>query len=47
MLERETHVRAGSGREDAARAGRVDPGGLEAVKDRTRDVGWETVLESY
>lgn len=41
------HMRAGMGREDAARAARVALGSLEAVKDRTRDVGWETVLESF
>ncbi len=40
------NMRAGMGREDAVRAARVALGSLEAVKDRTRDVGWETVFES-
>jgi predicted permease len=39
-------MRAGLSREQALRAARVDIGSLEAVKDRTRDVGWETALES-
>ena len=34
-------------REDAVRAAHVAMGSLEAVKDRTRDVGWETVFESF
>src|SRR5687768_8941438 len=39
-------MRAGLSREQALRAARADIGSLEAVKDRTRDVGWETALES-
>ena len=42
----EAKMRAGMAREDAVRAARVEVGSLEAVKDRTRDVGWETRLES-
>ena len=41
------NMRAGMGREDAVRAAHVAIGSLEAVKDRTRDVGWEIVLESF
>src|SRR5437867_1597360 len=39
-------VRAGMGRREAIRAARVEIGSLEAVKDHTRNVGWETRLES-
>ena len=39
-------MRAGLSRDEALRAARVEIGSLEAVKDRTRDVGWETALES-
>jgi putative ABC transport system permease protein len=39
-------VRAGLSREDAVRAARVEFGSVDAVKDHTRDVGWETHLES-
>jgi hypothetical protein len=42
----EENMRAGMTREDAIRAARVEMGSLEAVKDRTRDAGWESVLES-
>ena len=42
----EEKVRAGMTREDAARAARVDAGSIAAVKDRVRDIGWETVLET-
>ncbi len=42
----EEKMRAGMAREDAVRAARVQIGSLDAVKDRTRDVGWETRLES-
>ena len=42
----EEKMRAGMAREDAIRAAHVEIGGLEAVKDHTRDVGWETKLES-
>ncbi|HZL93136.1 MAG TPA: hypothetical protein VFB99_05805, partial [Vicinamibacterales bacterium] len=33
-------------RKDAIRAARVEIGSLEAVKDHTRDVGWEARLDS-
>jgi predicted permease len=39
-------LRAGMARGEAIRAARVEIGSLEAVKDYTRDVGWETRLES-
>jgi predicted permease len=39
-------VRAGMARQDAIRAARVECGSLDAVKDHTRDVGWEAGLES-
>src|SRR3990170_5341103 len=39
-------MRAGATREDATRAARAGMGSLEAVKDQTRDVGWEAWLES-
>src|SRR5688572_28429980 len=42
----EERIRAGLPREDAVRAARVRMGSLEAVKDHTRDVGWEAVLEN-
>jgi predicted permease len=42
----EEKLRAGMAREEAIRAARVEIGSLEAVKDYTRDVGWETRLES-
>ena len=38
-------VRGGLAREDATRAARAAMGSLEAIKDHTRDVGWETRLE--
>ena len=33
-------------RDAAVRAARVEIGSVEAVKDRVRDVGWESVVES-
>jgi predicted permease len=39
-------TRAGMSGEHAARAARVELGSLEAVKDHTRDVGWEAKVES-
>jgi hypothetical protein len=42
----EEKMRTGTAREDAIRAARVEIGSLEAVKDHTRDVGWEAGLES-
>lgn len=41
----EAKVRAGRTPEDAWRAARVELGSLEAVKDHTRGVGWETTVE--
>jgi predicted permease len=42
----EQKVRTGMPREHAIRAARVEMGSLEAVKDHTRDVGWEARIES-
>ena len=39
-------VRAGWSREDATRAARAEMGSIAAVKDHTRDVGWEASLDS-
>ena len=39
-------VRAGWSREDATRAARAELGSIAAVKDHTRDVGWEAGLDS-
>ena len=39
-------MRAGMEKEDAMRAARLEIGSLEAVKDRTRDVGWENRFEN-
>ena len=39
-------VRAGWSREDATRAARAELGSVAAVKDHTRDVGWEAGLDS-
>jgi hypothetical protein len=38
-------VSAGMSRTDAERAARVEIGSLEALKDRVRDVGWESRIE--
>ena len=47
-LERVTEEKVSSGmsRDAAVRAARVEIGSVEAVKDRVRDVGWESVVES-
>ncbi|HEY1912041.1 MAG TPA: ABC transporter permease [Vicinamibacterales bacterium] len=37
---------AGLSREAATRAARIDLGSIEAVKDRVRDVGWESIADS-
>ena len=42
----EQKMRAGLSREDAGRAARLELGSVAAVKDRVRDAGWESVLES-
>ena len=39
-------MRAGMAREEAIRAARVELGSAEAVKDDTRDAGWEASVES-
>jgi putative ABC transport system permease protein len=41
----EQKLRSGMSREEAIRAARLELGGIEAVKDRVRDVGWESVLD--
>src|SRR3954464_11159991 len=42
----EAKQRTGMSRADAVRAAHVEFGSLTSVKDRTREVGWETQLES-
>ena len=42
----EEKIRTGMAREDAVRAARVEMGSIEAAKDHTRDVGWETSVEN-
>src|SRR5688572_14138843 len=42
----EDKMRAGMAPEDAIRAARVEMGSLEAVKDHTRDIGWEARFDS-
>jgi len=42
----EQKMSAGIPRETAVRAARVEMGSLEAVKDRARDVGWESSVET-
>ena len=39
-------IRGGMARDEAIRAARVEMGSLEAVKDHTRDAGWEARLDS-
>src|SRR5215203_2522831 len=39
-------MREGLSREAAVRAARVEAGSVEAIKDHTRDAGWETSVES-
>src|SRR6185503_8350469 len=39
-------IAGGMSRDQAVRAARVEMGGLEATKDRVRDVGWETVVDT-
>jgi predicted permease len=41
----EEQMRAGLTRAEAVRAARVQLGSIEAVKDRVRDVGWESILD--
>ncbi len=42
----DANMAAGMSREEATRAARVSLGSVEAVKDRVRDVGWESVADS-
>jgi putative ABC transport system permease protein len=42
----EQKIRAGLSRDEALRAARLELGSVAAVKDRVRDVGWESVLDS-
>lgn len=42
----EQKIRAGQTPEQATRAARIELGSVAAVKDRVRDVGWESVLDS-
>ena len=42
----EEKMRGGLDRQAAIRAARVEMGSLDAVKDHTRDVGWEAALEN-
>jgi predicted permease len=39
-------IRQGLSPEEARRAARAEMGSMDAVKDRVRDVGWESVIES-
>jgi predicted permease len=42
----EEKIRRGLSPQEARRAARVEMGSLDAVKDRVRDVGWESIVES-
>jgi predicted permease len=42
----EQKMLSGMSREKAVRAARMELGSIEAVKDRVRDAGWESVLET-
>ena len=42
----DTKLQAGLPRDEAVRRARAEMGSLEAVKDYTRDAGWETAVES-
>ena len=42
----EDKIRAGMSPTESTRAARAEIGSLEAVKDRVRDVGWESVVDS-
>jgi putative ABC transport system permease protein len=43
----EQKMRAGTGREEAARETTIEIGSVEALKEQVRDVGWETHLEGF
>ena len=42
----EEKMRRGASRVEATRAARAELGSIEAVKDRVRDAGWESFVES-
>jgi putative ABC transport system permease protein len=42
----EQKVQTGLSREQATRAARMELGSVEAVKDRVRDIGWESLIEN-
>jgi predicted permease len=42
----ERRMRAGMSRTEAVRAARMELGSVDAVKDRVRDVGWESLFEN-
>jgi putative ABC transport system permease protein len=48
FLEKSTaeKMRAGMTREEARRAARIEMGGVEAVKENVRSIGWETYIET-
>ena len=41
----EEKIQTGLSREQATRAARMELGSVEAVKDRVRDIGWESLIE--
>src|SRR5260370_6387645 len=43
----EQKMRAGTGREEAVRETRIEMGGMEALKEQVREVGWETHIASF
>src|SRR5260370_31572538 len=43
----EPKMRAGTGREEAARETRIEMGGREGLKEQVREVGWETHIASF
>jgi putative ABC transport system permease protein len=43
----EQKMRTGAGRAEAARETRIEMGGMEALKEQVREVGWETRVESF
>jgi hypothetical protein len=43
----EQKMASGMSRDDAMRMARAETGSVEALKDRVRDVGWETRIETF
>jgi hypothetical protein len=43
----EQKMAAGLTRDEAVRAARVEIGSLDAIKERARDIGWESAFESF